>query len=94
MRHRSKSKPVTLGQKEPRIFTDATDRRGLSVTIRSIRLNPRFLLYQSHLFRFSASDGSSLAEKVVCTAQAQSGGPGSAARLVQRRFKCIVLMSR
>ncbi|MCI0389762.1 MAG: YfhO family protein [Acidobacteria bacterium] len=47
---KSKSEQAALGQQEPRIFTDATDQRGLSLTIRRIRLNP--LLLQSRLFRF------------------------------------------
>ena len=47
----SKSEQEELGQEETRIFTDATDQRGLSATIRGIRLNPRFLHPPSGLFR-------------------------------------------
>jgi hypothetical protein len=50
-REEGKSGQAPLGRQEPRIFTDATDQRGLSVRIRSIGLNPRFLLLQSSSFR-------------------------------------------
>ncbi|HKQ77195.1 MAG TPA: glycosyltransferase family 39 protein [Blastocatellia bacterium] len=39
----AKPEQTSLGQQGPRINTDATDQRGLSVTIRRIRANPRFL---------------------------------------------------
>src|SRR5262245_43050058 len=51
----SKSKQSGLERQEPRIFTDATDQRGLSVTIRSIRENPRFLLSQCRLRRLKSN---------------------------------------
>ena len=41
------SKQATEEERQPRIFTDATDQRGLPVTIRRIRLNPWFLPSQS-----------------------------------------------
>jgi hypothetical protein len=37
------------------MYTDATDQRGLSVTIRRIRVHPRFLPLQPCLFRFRQS---------------------------------------
>ena len=48
----SQSERATSGLQEPRISTDVTDQRGLSVAICSIRGNPRFLPFQSCLFRF------------------------------------------
>jgi hypothetical protein len=49
----AKSEQVTLGQQQPRIFTDATDHRGLSVIIRRISENPRLRLLRFCLFRYS-----------------------------------------
>ena len=48
----TKSEQAKSGRREPQIFTDATDQRGLSVTIRGIRVNPRLLLFLRHMFRF------------------------------------------
>jgi hypothetical protein len=39
----AKSEQAPLGRQEPQIYTDATGQRGLSVTVRGIRVNPRFL---------------------------------------------------
>ena len=49
----AKSERATLGKQKPRIFTDATDQRGLSITIRRICVNPRLLLLRFDLFRVS-----------------------------------------
>jgi hypothetical protein len=53
----SKSEQATSERQKPRIFTDATDQRGLSVKIHGISPNPRCLSSQSPLFRFSRSAG-------------------------------------
>src|SRR5262245_18934863 len=47
-----KSEQATFEQQEPRIFTDGPDQGGLSVKIRHIRLNPRFLPYRFLLAAF------------------------------------------
>src|SRR5262245_26161074 len=68
----AKPECATLGRQEPRIFTDAADQRGLSVTISNIRENPRFLPLQSRLFRSSGNLISAVALSLVLTAGAFS----------------------